>query len=261
MHASAYATAMPRAPDGTRTRTAEACSTDVSHCRLSPTGNSFGRLAPMCDAVPSVRRSRRSITTRRTCARCSRAPASGAQRSCARMLQDGKLFPGVGKAELLRAKALPLRTAETKRPRVLRPEGVRVASGDRGGRSPRESGRDQVFSASGYRMPSSHARRPAPWRDGHRANRFFALAKIVDMEFGIRKKRRSGGRRARYSRHSSVATGFSHRDAQTDERSQAWNRREVREDHCRLARIAGNASTYRHWPHPIPRWKSCCCRS
>jgi hypothetical protein len=38
--------------------------------------------------------------------------------------------------------ALPLRTLETKRPRVLRPEGVRVASGDRGGRSPRESDRD-----------------------------------------------------------------------------------------------------------------------
>jgi hypothetical protein len=38
--------------------------------------------------------------------------------------------------------ALPLRTLETKRPRDLRPEGVRVASGDRGGRSPRESDRD-----------------------------------------------------------------------------------------------------------------------
>jgi hypothetical protein len=38
--------------------------------------------------------------------------------------------------------ALPLRTLETKHPRVLRPEGVRVASGDRGGRSPRESDRD-----------------------------------------------------------------------------------------------------------------------
>lgn len=115
-------------------------STDIPHYRLSPTGNSFGRLAPLCDAFPSTRRSRRSITTRRTCARCSRAPASGAQRGCARMLQGGNVFPEVGKAELLRAKALPLRTAETKRPRVLRPEGVRVASGDRGGRSPRECG-------------------------------------------------------------------------------------------------------------------------
>jgi hypothetical protein len=35
-----------------------------------------------------------------------------------------------------------LRTRETKRPRDLRPEGVRVASGDRGGRSPGESDRD-----------------------------------------------------------------------------------------------------------------------
>ena len=32
---------------------------------------------------------------------------------------------------------IPLRTPETKRPRVLEPEGVRVASGDRGDRSPR----------------------------------------------------------------------------------------------------------------------------
>ena len=38
--------------------------------------------------------------------------------------------------------AHPLRTPKTKRPRDLRPEGVRVTSGDRGGRSPREFSRE-----------------------------------------------------------------------------------------------------------------------
>ena len=45
-HASAYATARPRAPDGVASRTAVACSIDVPYCRLSPTGNPCGRLAP-----------------------------------------------------------------------------------------------------------------------------------------------------------------------------------------------------------------------
>lgn len=55
-----------------------------------------------CFANPASRRSRRSITTRRTCAGCSRAPASGAQHRCARMLQGGKIFQQTGFAELLR---------------------------------------------------------------------------------------------------------------------------------------------------------------
>lgn len=41
-HASAYATAAPRAPDGTGARTAENVFEDVPHCRLSPTGNPCG---------------------------------------------------------------------------------------------------------------------------------------------------------------------------------------------------------------------------
>ena len=45
-HASAYATARPRAPDGIASRTAVACSIDVPYCRLSPTGNAYRRLAP-----------------------------------------------------------------------------------------------------------------------------------------------------------------------------------------------------------------------
>lgn len=45
-HASAYATARPRAPDGIASRTAVACSIDVPYCRLSPTGNPCRRIAP-----------------------------------------------------------------------------------------------------------------------------------------------------------------------------------------------------------------------
>ena len=45
-HASAYATATPRAPDGIASRTAVACSIDVPYCRLSPTGNPCRRIAP-----------------------------------------------------------------------------------------------------------------------------------------------------------------------------------------------------------------------
>lgn len=61
---------------------------------------------------------------------------------------------------------IPLRTPETKRPRVLEPEGVRVASGDRGDRSPRWT-KDQSMvvlkprSFRGSAMRRSHARRPA----------------------------------------------------------------------------------------------------
>ena len=62
-HASAYAAAAPRAPDGAQTRTAVACSIDAPHCRLSPTGNPFGRDAPLWVFSPRAARvgaSRRS---------------------------------------------------------------------------------------------------------------------------------------------------------------------------------------------------------
>lgn len=76
--------------------------------------------------VPSERRSRRSITTQRTCAGCSRAPASGragALPGCSRAETRG--FP-VGWNETCSMHAHPPRTPKTKRPRDLRPEGVRV---------------------------------------------------------------------------------------------------------------------------------------
>ncbi|SKC59211.1 hypothetical protein SAMN06296058_1407 [Pseudoxanthomonas indica] len=87
----------------------------------------------------SVRRPRWSITTQRTCAGCSRAPATGARQrypdAPGRRMEVFELKetkPG-------RCMSILVRTPETKRPRDLRPEGVRVASGDRGGRSPREN--------------------------------------------------------------------------------------------------------------------------
>ncbi len=160
-------------------------SVGIPHCRLSPTGNPFGRLAPVCCAIPSTRRSRRSITTRRTCARCSRAPASGAQRSCARMLQGGNVFPQVGMAKRLRAM------------RVLCERQKQNAPGCRDPRafaSPREIGvADLPGSSTGCqwtvsawpspRLPwtsIAQAHASAPRRDGRRSNRY-VLAKVVFM--------------------------------------------------------------------------------
>jgi hypothetical protein len=86
----------------------------------------------------SERRPRWSITTQRTCAGCSRAPATGA---CKRYPdapgRRSNVFNGKGN-KTGRCMCILVRTPETKCPRDLRPEGIRVASGDRGGRSPRE---------------------------------------------------------------------------------------------------------------------------
>lgn len=85
-----------------------------------------------------MRRPRWSITTQRTCAGCSRAPATGA---CKRYPdapgRRSNVFNGKG-TKPGRCMCILVRTPETKCPRDLRPEGIRVASGDRGGRSPRE---------------------------------------------------------------------------------------------------------------------------
>lgn len=74
----------------------------------------------------------------------------------------------------------PLQTPKTKRPRVWRPEGVRVASGDRGDRSPR---RDQSIMGTTPARSCLSARmnRPAsrPLRDAYG---LFKLAGQRDME-------------------------------------------------------------------------------
>ena len=123
-HASAYATAAPRAPDGIQTRTAVACSIDAPHCRRSPTGNPFGRQAPLLMFFPHAARvgaSRRS----------AHAPVAAAPLPRARVVahpdaSGRKVFSTGWFCRTLALHALPLRTLETKRPRDLRPEGVRV---------------------------------------------------------------------------------------------------------------------------------------
>ena len=75
--------------------------------------------------VHSPRRSRRSITTQRTCAGRSRAPASGRTRALPGCSRAERNFRG-GMEITWSMHAHPPRTLETKRPRDLRPEGVRV---------------------------------------------------------------------------------------------------------------------------------------
>lgn len=140
-HASAYTTAQPRAPDGIASRTAVACSIDVPYCRLSPTGNPCRRTAPY--ALQTQPRAARVEASPRG----AHAPVAAAPLPRARVVahpdaSGRKIFSTGWFCRTLALHALPLRTLETKRPRDLRPEGVRVASGDRGGRSPRESDRD-----------------------------------------------------------------------------------------------------------------------
>lgn len=91
----------------------------------------------LCVANPASRHSRRSITTRRI------APVAATPLPRARVVahpdaSGRKVISDDWLCRTLALHALPLRTLETKRPRDLRPEGVRVASGDRGGRSPGE---------------------------------------------------------------------------------------------------------------------------
>lgn len=82
--------------------------------------------------------------------RCSaHAPVAAAPFATARthrVLQGGRNLPGTGFMICFRM-TIALRTPKTKRPRVWRPEGVRVTSGDRGDRSPRA---DSVNAGEGY---------------------------------------------------------------------------------------------------------------
>ena len=80
---------------------------------------------------------------------CSRAPASAARN---RMLQgEANSF------KVFRCITNPVQTPKTKRPRVWRPEGVRVASGDRGDRSPRVGSVESESLAVGCKFLARHA--------------------------------------------------------------------------------------------------------
>jgi hypothetical protein len=130
--------AMPRAPDG------------LEPMPLEPVGSMLpiaGCCQPAIDAGIHARSvgtrfphsPRRSIGTQRTCARSQPRPCLG---------HDWPDASGRNEVRKISIHAYPLQTPETERPRVWRPEGVRVASGDRGDRSPR---RDQ--SIIGKRLP------------------------------------------------------------------------------------------------------------
>ena len=102
----------------------------------------LGTPARMLFLFPSC--SHRSTQVQRTCACRSRALCHGA--NAHRVLQGGRNLPGTGFVICFRM-TIAMRTTKTKRPRVWRPEGVRVASGDRGDRSPRA---DSVKVCEGY---------------------------------------------------------------------------------------------------------------
>ena len=169
-HASAYATARPRAPDGIQTRTAVACSIDAPHCRLSPTGNSCGRKAPLWYPFPAPLASKHHNAAHMR--RSQPRPCLGARGRATRMLQGGKKLPWWNGKNLVDACASSA-NAENKTPPGLATRGRSRSSGDRGGRSPRESAGCQVSrcrARSMARLPPSFARSARPQRDGCRAD-------------------------------------------------------------------------------------------
>jgi hypothetical protein len=129
---------------------------------------------------------------------CSRAPASAARN---RMLQ------GVADScKVVRCMRIPGRTPKTKRPRVWRPEGVRVASGDRGDRSPRG---DQ--SIIGKRLPGRafHRAQTNPRRDS-RARCLACLWERGGMTWKVSSSnyRHSGEGREQYADYFQSASDF-----------------------------------------------------
>jgi len=148
--------------------------------------------------VHSTRRSRRSITTQRTCAGRSRAPASGRAGALPGCFRAERNFRG-GMEGTWSMHAHPPRTLETKRPRGLRPEGVRVSSGDRGGRSPWESAGCQVARCRAGSLPglasNAYARTRRPQRDGCRSS-VLAMECAGFMEIILVKKQPQGPKAA-----------------------------------------------------------------
>ena len=111
---------MPRAPDGHASPYRCGSFVDAPHWRLIESANPCA-IASACRPCRSIQARRILAPSRVSLPRASKSPdASGAR--CNRVL-----IVWISLA----------RTPKTKRPRVLEPEGVRVASGDRGDRSPR----------------------------------------------------------------------------------------------------------------------------
>ena len=155
---------------------------------------------------------RRGITTQRTCAGRSRAPASGRARALPGCPRAETNFRD-GKKRTCSMHAHPPRTPKTERPRVWRPEGVRVSSGDRGGRSPRESAGCQVSRRRADSLPGLAAKAYActrrPQREGCRSS-VLEMSYAGFMECGLVKKQPQGAEgRARYAGCFVRATHFS----------------------------------------------------
>jgi hypothetical protein len=126
---------------------------------------------------------RRSTGTQRTCAKSQPRPCFGCEQPDASGRNEFRKPAVMQRVSIHR---YPLQTPKTKRPRVWRPEGVRVASGDRGDRSPR---RDQSIIGKSVARSclSSRTDRPAsrPLRDVYG---LFKLARRKDMKnffFGL----------------------------------------------------------------------------
>lgn len=125
----------------------------------------------------------------------------------------------VGRKRTCSMHAHPPRTPKTERPRVLRPEGVRVSSGDRGGRSPWESAGCQDSSSRARRsrrMPKAYARRCRPQREGCSARRWAMSYAGVMVEVVYAMRPVAEGR-ARYAARSMHATSFFARMRRADE--------------------------------------------
>ena len=178
------------------TRTAVACSIDVPHCRLSPTGNACRRHAPMwCPfTAPLASKHHNAAHMRQSQPR----PCLGARGRATRMLQGGKKLPWWNGGNLVDACASSA-NAENKTPPGVATRGRSRSSGDRGGRSPRESAGCQVSRCRADSLPGlaskAYARTRRPQRDGCRSS-VLAVSYAGFMEIGLVKKQPQGPKAA-----------------------------------------------------------------
>lgn len=123
LHLPAYATAAPRAPDGTQAHAAGMVSIDAPHCRHANAGNRCERNALVSLFLPCA--ARVEASQRSADAPLAAAPLPRGARALPGCFRAEKAFRA-GREPTWSMHAHPPRTPETKRPRVVRPEGVRV---------------------------------------------------------------------------------------------------------------------------------------
>lgn len=133
---SAYAQRQRRAHRaGLGTRTTEGFRSDAPHDRLSPTGHSSGAVWLLFLPPGFLHHPRRSIGTRRTCA--------GMEVPLPRWQVPPDASGRSGTVKPYDACASPCERQKQNAP-GREPEGVRIASGDRGDRSPRAGSVDEA---------------------------------------------------------------------------------------------------------------------